>query len=73
MRKKTYKQSEDDILKVEDQTVAYKSDHKSGLSPTSYTLEELHKHLDQAEQDYKTGHYYTTEELFQIHPEWKID
>lgn len=39
----------------------------------SYTLEKLHKHLDQAEKDYKAGRYYTTEELFQMHPEWNID
>lgn len=40
--------------------------------PCQYTLEELNKRLDQAEEDIKNGKYYSTEEIRKMHPRWNL-
>lgn len=36
--------------------------------PCQYTIEELKKHLEEAEEDFRMGRYYTSDELRKRHP-----
>lgn len=74
MTTKDYPQPEENVPTVNEPTEAYGYDTPpvTRRPPCQYTLEELNRRLDQAEEDVKAGRYYTTEVIRKMYPRWKL-
>lgn len=74
MTTKDYPQPEENVPTVHEPTEAYgyATSPVTRQPPCQYTLEELNRRLDQAEEEDRQGLGCTTEELRKRHPRWKI-
>lgn len=74
MTTKDYPQPEENVPTVHEPTEAYgyATSPVTRQPPCQYTLEELNRRLDQAEEDVKAGRYYTTEVIRKMYPRWKL-
>lgn len=74
MTTKDYPLPEENPQTVNEPSEAYgfSSSPVTRRPPCQYTLEELNKRLDQAEEEDRQGLGCTTEDLRKKHPRWKI-
>ncbi|MDD2953646.1 MAG: hypothetical protein PHC95_10855 [Parabacteroides sp.] len=74
MATKDYPLSEENPQTVNEPSEAYQYDTPSATRrpPCQYTLEELNRRLDQAEEEDRQGLGCATEDLRKKHPRWKI-